>query len=454
MAEGLDLQDEGCSEGSDSDSESDMNVETLIDEHADSDTTAEQLLLGKDIQGIPWDRFRSREEHRKIRMRDYRNYTNVFAAMDPVTLRNVMAQLESICKQPKRDRPLYDFVRSYRNFSPVIVHFQLRHLMFATSGSDLFVAHENCVKHVNLALNTCTNVLNLDGHHSAARWPGGGYHRYSATERNALSRLPGVEVKVSTLGVKDELVAAGGFAGEMVCKHVGTGTILYGDKVTKSANGITNAIEIFDSARYGHCIMASNNDAAARLFDVPTMQVKLRFDYPWPVNYATVRPVHEDVAVVVGDDPVTYLTDLNSGKTVAQLVAHKDHSFAAAWHPNGYLLATGNQDTTAVVWDIRYLKAPFVVLKGHLGAVRTIRFSPDGRHMAMAEAADFVHLYDVASGFDYCQEIDLFGEIAGVSFAPDSHDFFVGVVDHQMNYRGILQYACHPDCAGHTDLDF
>ena len=38
----------------------------------------------------------------------------------------------------------------------------------------------------------------------------------------------------------------------------------------------------------------------------------------------------------------------------------------------------------------------------------------------MVEPADFVHLFDVNSNFKEAQEIDLFGEIAGVSFSPDS----------------------------------
>ena len=36
---------------------------------------------------------------------------------------------------------------------------------------------------------------------------------------------------------------------------------------------------------------------------------------------------------------------------------------------------------------------------GEMSAVRSLRYSPDGRFLAVAEAADFVNLYDVASGY-------------------------------------------------------
>lgn len=34
-----------------------------------------------------------------------------------------------------------------------------------------------------------------------------------------------------------------------------------------------------------------------------------------------------------------------------------------------------------------------------MGAVRSLRFSSDGRFLAMAEPADFVHVFDVDEGF-------------------------------------------------------
>ncbi|ONK81982.1 uncharacterized protein A4U43_C01F34900 [Asparagus officinalis] len=47
--------------------------------------------------------------------------------------------------------------------------------------------------------------------------------------------------------------------------------------------------------------------------------------------------------------------------------------------------------------------------------------------MAMAEPADFVHVFDVNSGYQQEQELDFFGEISGMSFSPDTEALFVGV---------------------------
>lgn len=120
------------------------------------------------------------------------------------------------------------------------------------------------------------------------------------------------------------------------------------------------------------------------------------------------------------------------------LKGHLDYSFASAWNPDGRILATGNQDTTCRLWDIRNLSESVSVLKGRMGAIRAIRFTSDGRFMAMAEPADFVHIFDTKSDFAKAQEIDLFGEIAGVSFSPDTEALFIGVADR--TYGSLLEF--------------
>ena len=114
---------------------------------------------------------------------------------------------------------------------------------------------------------------------------------------------------------------------------------------------------------------------------------------------------------------------------MASVVGHKDYSFATAWHPEGHIFATGNQDKTCRVWDVRDLSKSLAVLKGNMGAVRSLRFSSDGQFLVVAEPADFVHVYDTKANYSKQQEIDFFGEISGVSLSPDDESLFIGVWD-------------------------
>lgn len=86
----------------------------------------------------------------------------------------------------------------------------------------------------------------------------------------------------------------------------------------------------------------------------------------------------------------------------------------------------------------------FAVLKGRMGAIRAIKFTSDGRFLAMAEPADFVHVFDTKSSYTQVQEIDLFGEIAGVCFSPDTAALFVGIADR--TYGSLLEFTRkHPN---------
>lgn len=216
--------------------------------------------------------------------------------------------------------------------------------------------------------------------------------------------------------------------------------------------------------------MTANNDAQVRIFDAENFACLNRFSFDWSVNVSlfflnflweldvrllphflhaneiflmicfqntSVSPDGK-LCAVLGDSTMCLLADTQSGKVTGNLKGHLDYSFASAWHPDGRILATGNQDTTCRLWDIRNPSQSFAVLKGNMGAIRALKFTSDGRFLAMAEPADFVHIFDTGSGYAKCQEIDLFGEIAGIAFSPEAEALFVGIADR--TYGSLLEF--------------
>ncbi|CAN4080444.1 unnamed protein product [Withania somnifera] len=301
----------------------------------------------------------------------------------------------------------------------------LRNLLWSTSKHDVYLMQNYSVMHWSSLLRRGKEVLNV------AR-PLVPTMKYPGSVSQTLTR-----VQISTMAVRDGLLAAGGFQGELICKSLNQPGVAFCTKISNEENAITNAVDICYSPTGSMRVITANNDQQVRVFDEKSFACTNRYTFPWSVNNTSVSPDGKLLAVL-GDSPECLLADAQSGKVVSNLKGHLDYSFASAWHPDGRILATGNQDTTCRLWDIRNTSRSIAALKGRMGAIRAIKFTSDGRFMAMAEPADFVHIFDTQSDYAACQEIDLFGEIAGISFSPDTEALFIGVADR--TYGSLLEF--------------
>uniref|UniRef100_A0A6V7QQQ5 Uncharacterized protein n=1 Tax=Ananas comosus var. bracteatus TaxID=296719 RepID=A0A6V7QQQ5_ANACO len=383
-----------------------------------NDTTAFEYRNGKDMQGIPWEGLNhTRDEYREMRLKQYRNYENLSRPHD---------SLQKECKQVERKSTFYDFQFNTRLVKSTIAHFQLRNLLWATSKHDVYMMQNYSIMHWSSLLRRSKEVLNVAGQIVPTQKPRG-------SSAQSLSR-----VQISTMAVKDNFIVAGGFHGELICKYINQPGVTFCTNVTDSDNAITNAVDIYQPSNGSMRVMTANNDCYVRVFDTERYALLNRFSFPWSVNNASFSPDGKLFAVL-GDTTDCLIGDPVSGKVIGTLQGHLDYSFASAWHPDGRILATGNQDTTCRLWDIRNLSQSMAVLKGRMGAIRGLKFSLDGRFMAMAEPADFVHIYETAADYSSAQEIDLFGEIAGISFSPDAESLFVGIADR--TYGSLLEFS-------------
>lgn len=140
------------------------------------------------------------------------------------------------------------------------------------------------------------------------------------------------------------------------------------------------------------------------------------------------------------------IVDMRTGKTAMHLEGHIGYTFSCDWSPSGNLVATGNEDHTARVFDIRRLppldSASLFVLPCRLAACRSVAFSPDGLVLGCMEETDFITFYDVVADCTRCSTVDFFGETAGFAYTPDGRYAYVGCGDADRG--GIIEMRRPP----------
>lgn len=251
--------------------------------------------------------------------------------------------------------------------------------------------------------------------------------------------------RITTVSTRGDLVAAGGFFGEIACMRISENkdTITESKflKTTRDPHGICNHVEVDYTRSGSDVLISSNNDTTTKLFDIKSFQPILDLKLDWSCNASRLDPDKMRVCVV-GDSTETLLFDVRNGSVTDRLNHHIDYSFACAWSPCGRYLVTGNQDKTAMVYDTRNLKLPVRGISARMAAVRSLQFSSNGQFLLMAESSDFIHIIDV--GYNQCggeQTIDMFGEVTGVCFSPDDETIFIANGDPV--YGGILEFERH-----------
>ena len=85
------------------------------------------------------------------------------------------------------------------------------------------------------------------------------------------------------------------------------------------------------------------------------------------------------------------------GKTLGNLVGHRDRILCASFSPDGSKVVTASADGTARIWESRHGRR-LVELAGHRGSVLSAVFSLDGRRVATASADGTARIWNASTG--------------------------------------------------------
>ncbi|KAI0539721.1 quinon protein alcohol dehydrogenase-like superfamily [Xylaria digitata] len=346
-----------------------------------------------DLQGINWQALGvHRSSARKCRARTFRNYINK-ADSDSWDA--------SIPDRLLRRHENYFRFRSMDLRTDVrLLHFQLRNIMGCASRTAVYYP---CVSGTVRELDPTTGQV-----------------------KTAMKFKNNEDASVSTLAAEGGLLVTGSFYGTYRYRSLETEneSCYFDGRLTDHFSAITNHVQINSSRRSSVPLAAfASNDSGFRMVDLARNEIIVNKMYKHALNCTALSP-DKRLRVMVGDMQDVLITDAETGEIFQELRGHRDFGFACDWAADGWTVATGNQDKSIRIWDARKWTnskgegTSVTEMRSEMAGVRSLRFSPLGsgkRLLVAAEEADIINIID-AQTFDSKQTIDVFGELAGVSF--------------------------------------
>jgi len=206
----------------------------------------------------------------------------------------------------------------------------------------------------------------------------------------------------------------------------------------------------------GRILVTGSNDESVKIWDVSTGRTTRVLEaHDDPVTAAALNGDGRILATA-SDDETIKLWDLESGLEMSTLEGHDEPVYAVAFHPGGKLLISAGEDKNLRLWDIssgKEVRSQFESAAKH-GDLFTVAFSPDGRVTASAikqitrkpgrrgrarggiQETNIIQLRDAVTGMDMGTLEGHLEAVVSLSFSPDgrylasaSHDHSVKVWD-------------------------
>ena len=190
----------------------------------------------------------------------------------------------------------------------------------------------------------------------------------------------------------------------------------------------------------GNTIVSRCEQSVLCLRDAATYTEIRKLEIPghW-ANIAVFSPDGHTLATIVGAynyTGIVRLWDVDTDTEIGILWEHIGGVKSVAFSPDGRILATaGSVDGTVRLWDVD-TQTEIGILRGHTGWLNDVSFSPDGKKIVSGSNDRTVRIWDVATRTEIGILRGHTGQVNSISFSPDgkiivsgSHDGTVRIWD-------------------------
>lgn len=337
-----------------------------------------------------------------------------------------IARFKGLSRQ-KKDI-FYQFSKCYTNVKGTFLHEQMRRNVIFISKNELLYKTSDGFEMLDIITNMKYTVLFVDEEDNQRNVFVTCFDSYRKDDKIiiAFGKTNSI-VKIFELEVKD------------VNKELKTKKF---DVIKKMSFNIQEgSSELINSIQFTPDktkIITTDNLGHVLIWDYNTLSIIMRYEYKEAVNNCCYSEQYNLLSCVVDHEEVVNF-DYRTQELLHKLKGHKDYGFTCKFN-NNYTLATGNQDISCKLWDVRQFskesnKSCYKTLYGRLSSIGNLAFIKDDL-LAYFENADYFHIYDLNN--DRVQNIEYFGQTVGSAVNEVNKKIYIGYIFRER--AGLLVY--------------
>jgi WD40 repeat protein len=203
-----------------------------------------------------------------------------------------------------------------------------------------------------------------------------------------------------------------------------TGGVSFHDSMTGRESGrltVSTVPAIVALSSEGKIALVGKKNAAIEIYDRASNRLEQTLVHPSYLYDLLWRPGSRDQLVASCNDDNLYLWDAANGRQLRVFRGHEGIPPLIAFHPEGKILASTGRDFSVRFWDV---ENGACLVSAHLYGEPSLRFSGDGRHLAVGSEGTRLSTATLALDspcreFYRCDLSDWYSRISGMSISPD-----------------------------------